>query len=92
MIKITININSNPIVLSQMFKILAWVYQISQHKGISEFKVNIDNSDLNFNFDVDFNDETLNKQFEEYKNLYKNFRTQEINPIFYLNAKNGEVK
>lgn len=85
----TININGDPVLISQLFPMFAWINSCAFHKGISEFKVRIDNSEKDFRVEFNFNDTILNNQFEQFLNIYNKYNTIQINPIFHLGLPYG---
>ena len=87
----SININGDPVLISQFFPVFAWINNCGYHKGISEFKIRIDNTQQDFRLQFDFNDRVLNNQFEQFCNLYNKYNPTNINTIFHLGLPYGII-
>lgn len=87
----TLQLNGDPTIISQMFPMFAWLNSCAFHKGISEFKIRVDNTDKDFNLSIQIDNKVLNEQFEQFCSLYNKYNTIQLNPIFHLGLPYGII-
>lgn len=79
-----VTIDGDPTIIAQFFQVMSWLNTCGYYKGISEFKIRVDNTDKNFNLNFNIEDPILKKQFEQFCNLYNKYNTTQLNTIFRL--------
>ena len=78
-------ISGDPDQISQLLQIIAWIQSHKSINNTTELKIRLNKPDI----EITPHNATINSQFIEFMNVYKQFNT---NPIFYIGDVFKEVK
>ena len=78
-------ISGDPDQISQLLQVMAWIQSHKSINNTTELKIRLNKPDI----EITPHNTTINNQFIEFMNVYKQFNT---NPIFYIGNVFKEVK